>query len=534
IYPGHDVAYAYYIFMVDIEELHFYNFKMQIKKTVPFDELVSVTTYDPLISNHTVSVQYNVDNEIYDIQTVIKGSQLTFPEDPEKDNHVFVGWYSDPLFYYAYDPSTVVVNGFQLYAKFVLDSLNINFYNGSILYETKTIDYGDSIDFLPLNPKENDYLITNYEVNFTSSQFTGDDLIVIDGVIWEVNKTNTITQETGSLKISGTNAELFTELITQEPIPYATKIQLKVKSFYTIQGGYGQIEIFTSADKINWSKRGSNLFEADETFTFTAGNNGPVYIKIKAKEYPSVYIYYMKIKSNLSSIEGKKYNFDNWYHDQEWQIPYNENDVFTENTNLYAGYKEKKYTLSFDSNNGSPVTSQLYYEDDEIIMPEYNPSRIGYVFAGWYLDEELEEEFNLETMPGEDVTLYAKWVETEETQFLIEFYLDEELYTYIVLAEEQELILPPAPPTEENQLFLGWYYDEEFTESFKVSDPIDDDIVLYGKFGADSGGNGGTELPPDDPTTPGTGLTFKKEYIFYVVLGVIVLAVVSSLIRKRK
>ena len=92
IYPGHDVAYAYYIFMVDIEELHFYDFKMQIKKTVPFDELVSVTTDDPLISNHTVSVQYNVDNEIYDIQTVSKGSQLTFPAEPEKEGYVFLGW----------------------------------------------------------------------------------------------------------------------------------------------------------------------------------------------------------------------------------------------------------------------------------------------------------------------------------------------------------------------------------------------------------------------------------------------------------
>ncbi|HTO16726.1 MAG TPA: hypothetical protein VLZ83_13225, partial [Edaphocola sp.] len=76
IYPGHDVAYAYYIFMVDIEELHFYNFKMQIKKTVPFDELVSVTTDDPMVGDNTVSVQYMVDNEQYDLQIVNKGSQL--------------------------------------------------------------------------------------------------------------------------------------------------------------------------------------------------------------------------------------------------------------------------------------------------------------------------------------------------------------------------------------------------------------------------------------------------------------------------
>ena len=38
------------------------------------------------------------------------------------------------------------------------------------------------------------------------------------------------------------------------------------------------------------------------------------------------------------------------------------------------------------------------------------PEKDGYVFAGWYTDEEYSHAFTTTTMPATDLVLYAKWV----------------------------------------------------------------------------------------------------------------------------
>jgi uncharacterized repeat protein (TIGR02543 family) len=40
-----------------------------------------------------------------------------------------------------------------------------------------------------------------------------------------------------------------------------------------------------------------------------------------------------------------------------------------------------------------------------------NPTRTGYGFVGWYADAELTDEWrwNVDRMPDESITLYAKW-----------------------------------------------------------------------------------------------------------------------------
>lgn len=523
IYPGHSVAYEYYIFMVDQEELHFYDFKWSYKAKVPFDELVSVTTDDPLISNNTVSIQYNVDNEIYEIQIVNKGSQLIFPENPEKDNHIFVGWFLDPLFYYAFDPSTVIVNGFSLYAKFQLEDLNINYFNGDLLYTSRSVIYGENNNNIVINPSVNDYIKKMY--SYVGGEdfieyFANQDLILMNDQQW------IIKQKGKSPFVSSGFKPYLDETRLQTSFSNSIK---KISLTLSAQKSDTSAIVHTSIDGGSFNVLFNNFFQGSRTWVYNFENDiKHIQIWGRVITIDEIILY------EGYNFSGKKYIFDKWYYDEELTLPYYEDDVFYEDTNLYAGYVEKQYELSFDSNDGSPVTSQFYYEDDEIIMPEYNPSKIGYVFAGWYLDEELEQEFNLETMPGDDVVLYAKWEETQAVQYLIEFYLDEELYTYIVIEEEQQLILPSAPPTAENQIFLGWYYDEEFEEPFKVTDEIDDDITLYGKVGPKQSGGNGNEGGDNPPTESTPGKSKLQQYIIYAgwavfaIIGLVILLTPKS------
>lgn len=71
-------------------------------------------------------------------------------------------------------------------------------------------------------------------------------------------------------------------------------------------------------------------------------------------------------------------------------------------------YDRVSYTISFDMNGGvseKPITAS--YEAN--VTAPVNPTRAGYTFAGWYADAELTEEYVFSTMPGENITVYAKW-----------------------------------------------------------------------------------------------------------------------------
>ena len=69
--------------------------------------------------------------------------------------------------------------------------------------------------------------------------------------------------------------------------------------------------------------------------------------------------------------------------------------------------KNKIYTISFDSNGGTPIES-LKLETGKIISKPTDPIREGYNFIGWYLnDKQWNFMYNFVT---KDMTLVAKWI----------------------------------------------------------------------------------------------------------------------------
>ena len=67
------------------------------------------------------------------------------------------------------------------------------------------------------------------------------------------------------------------------------------------------------------------------------------------------------------------------------------------------------YIVTFDSNGGSSVASQVVISGGKVISPEA-PGRTGYSFGGWYREETCENmwNFNSDTVSG-TTTIYAKW-----------------------------------------------------------------------------------------------------------------------------
>ena len=70
--------------------------------------------------------------------------------------------------------------------------------------------------------------------------------------------------------------------------------------------------------------------------------------------------------------------------------------------------QEKTFTITFDSMGGSNVPSITIKGGETFVMPA-NPTKSGYIFAGWYLDASYVELFEGGISINGNLTLYAKW-----------------------------------------------------------------------------------------------------------------------------
>ena len=75
-----------------------------------------------------------------------------------------------------------------------------------------------------------------------------------------------------------------------------------------------------------------------------------------------------------------------------------------------ANWSIVQYTISFVTNNGQTIDNVTQDYNSLIILPK--PVWAEHSFVGWF-DETLKTQFTSETMPAENVTLYAKWIDYE-------------------------------------------------------------------------------------------------------------------------
>ena len=208
--------------------------------------------------------------------------------------------------------------------------------------------------------------------------------------------------------------------------------------------------------------------------TFNMGTHGED-ITVKVKKGDKV--------ENPENPVNENFVFDGWYADQSFVTPWDFDTAITENTTIYAKWREKiYYTVTFDMmEHGEQVSSQTVAEGGlaEYIAPEAE----GYFFDGWFKDETLQDRwrFNTDTVNG-DITLYAKW----RKQITVTFDMmgHGSSLNPIDICEGATIPDPLYNYNDLNFKFEGWYKDLNFTEKWNFDTEIvgDTDIILYAKW----------------------------------------------------
>ncbi len=169
--------------------------------------------------------------------------------------------------------------------------------------------------------------------------------------------------------------------------------------------------------------------------------------------------------------------------------------------NLKDGYIIAPFT------NGGSYVPFIIKKFEETVKASEDPVKQGYIFAGWYSDENLTMPYEFPmTMPNEDTSIYAAWNPATDTTYTVEHYIqklgsseyelaDRETFTGTTdstvtpLTRSYTGFRTPALETlvikPDGSSILRYYYDRQtYTVTFDPGEAGGDPVVIRLKYGS--------------------------------------------------
>lgn len=206
-------------------------------------------------------------------------------------------------------------------------------------------------------------------------------------------------------------------------------------------------------------------------YTITYNVNGGTAIDVTTHAYASVI-------TEPTDPTKAGYDFGGWYADELLTTAYVFTSMPANNVNLYAKWTPKNFSLSFVTNGGTEITSVSYAYGSTITAPTA-PTKDGFDFVGWYSDELLTTAYVFQTMPANNVILYAKW--TPKT-YTITYNTNGGSEVAMASYTFGQATAAPANPTKDGFTFVNWYSDQTLETAFSFTTMPSRNVVLYAKW----------------------------------------------------
>nr|WP_270260633.1 InlB B-repeat-containing protein [Ruminococcus bromii] len=345
-----------------------YTFKgwdKEIPKTMPAENITVKAQWE--INQYTITFDTNGGNEIAPI-TQDYGTEITAPDNPTRKGYTFRGWDKEI-------PETMPAENITVKAQWEINQYTIAFdTNGGSEIAPITQDYGTKIT-APDNPTRKGYTFKGWDKEIPKTM-PADNITV--KAQWEINQYTITFDTNGGSEIAPITQDYGTE-ITAPDNP--------TRKGYTFKGWDKEIPETMPAEnmtvKAQWKIN---------QYTITFDTNGGSEIAPITQDYGTE----ITVPDNPTR---KGYTFKGW----DKEIP---ETMPADNITVKAQWEINQYTITFDTNGGSEIDSITQDYGTEITAPD-NPTRKGYTFKGW--DKEIPE-----TMPAENITITARWKDTEK------------------------------------------------------------------------------------------------------------------------
>ncbi len=173
--------------------------------------------------------------------------------------------------------------------------------------------------------------------------------------------------------------------------------------------------------------------------------------------------------------EKSGFNFGGWYLDG---TKFDFDTTITKDITLEAEWKEviiNNYMVFFDSAGGSRVDLQSVVDGNKVIKPT-NPTKEGYTFVGWYLNDEA---YDFNSPVNSNITLVAKWKEIVNNSFTVIFNTNGGSQVEAQKVNKGNKVTKPEAPIKDGYTFIGWFLNGT---KFDFETPITKDITLEAEW----------------------------------------------------
>ena len=345
-----------------------YTFKgwdKEIPKTMPAENITVKAQWE--INQYTIAFDTNGGSDIAPI-TQDYGTEITAPDNPTRKGYTFKGWDKEI-------PETMPAENMTVKAQWEINQYTIAFdTNGGSEIAPITQDYGTEIT-APDNPTRKGYTFKGWDKEIPKTMPAENITVKAQ---WEINQYTITFDTNGGSEIAPITQDYGTE-ITAPDNP--------TRKGYTFKGWDKEIPKTMPAENITVKAQ----WEINQ-YTITFDTNGGSDIAPITQDYGTEI-------TAPDNPTRKGYTFKGW----DKEIP---ETMPAENMTVKAQWKINQYTITFDTNGGSEIAPITQDYGTEITAPD-NPTRKGYAFRGW--DKEIPE-----TMPAENITITARWRDTEK------------------------------------------------------------------------------------------------------------------------
>ena len=318
-------------------------------------------------NKYTITFDTNGGSEIAPI-TQDYGTEITAPDNPTRKGYTFKGWDKEI-------PKTMPAENITVKAQWEINQYTITFdTNGGSKVAPITQDYGTKIT-APDNPTRKGYTFKGWDKEIPKTMPAENITVKAQ---WEINQYTITFDTNGGSEIAPITQDYGTE-ITAPDNP--------TRKGYTFKGWDKEIPKTMPAENITVKAQ----WEINQ-YTITFDTNGGSEIAPITQDYGTEI-------TAPDNPTRKGYTFKGW----DKEIP---ETMPAENITVKAQWEINQYTIAFDTNGGSEIAPITQDYGTDITAPD-NPTRKGYTFKGW--DKEIPE-----TMPAENITITARWKDTEK------------------------------------------------------------------------------------------------------------------------
>ena len=199
-------------------------------------------------------------------------------------------------------------------------------------------------------------------------------------------------------------------------------------------------------------------------YTITFKTNG-------GSEIESITENYNTMINEPNEPTKENFVFGAWYIDDKlteiYEFP---TRIGGQNITLFAEWEN---TITFEENGGN-ITSDIVERSEKTIkLPEIEKN--GYTFLGWY-DKNLEIKFSFNTMPSENIILYAKW---QINRYTLSFDSKGGNEIADIVQDYDSEITAPEAPEKNGYVFDNWYVDTLNVNKYTFTKMPSHDITLY-------------------------------------------------------